>query len=340
MPDDPILLIIGVILFIMLGAFFGSSETAFTTADRFRLRVRADNGSKSAKLALFVTKHIDNTIVTMLICNSILQTAMSVLATLFFVRLFPANQEAVATLISTIFVAVIIFVLCDSIPKFIAHAYPEKVAMFNSYFASVLVIILFPLSFIFNGLNSLFKLIFKFKEDTELTEEDFSNVIESIEEQGGIDEQASDIIFSSLDFTDTSVKEIITPKLNIVALDIDKLTTKKLNEFILNTKYSRIPIYKGSIDNIIGVIVVREYIKAFVNNKKLNLKKVLGKVYFVSNKTTLIEILDGFKKNNTHIVFVRDDSKKLIGMATMEDVLEELVGKIAEPLDRTVRGGR
>lgn len=331
MPDEPIFIIITLLVFILLGAFFGSSETAFTTADRFRLRVKAENGSFSAKLALFVTKHIDNTIVTMLICNSLLQTTAAFLATIFFVRLFPENMEGVATLLSSISVAFVIFILCDSIPKTIAHAAPEAIAMINSYLASVLIIILFPISFVFNSINRLFKRVFKYKEDSELSEEDFSNMIEAIEEKGGMDENTSDIIISSLEFVDTNLRDIITPKEQIVGYDITDFKVKDFNEFIINTTYSRIPLYKDSINNIVGTIVVREYIKKFVKNKQINITRIMNKPYFVNYKSNIVDILDHFKKNNTHIAFIVDDKNNLLGMASMEDVLEELVGQIAEP---------
>lgn len=336
MPDEPITRIVLIIILILLGAFFGSSETAFTTADRIRLKVKAENNNRSAKLALWVTKNIDNTIVTILVLNALLQTLMSTLATLFFVDLL--NSSEMGSLASTIAVAAVIFILCDSIPKTIAHAIPETIAMINSYFAAILIVLLYPFTVIFYGLNMLLKKIFKFKEDTLITEEDFSNVIESIEEVGKLDTDASEIILSSLDFVDTVVRDVLTPRNNIVALDLDKLTVKSFNEYLLSTKFSRIPVYKDTIDNIIGVIVVREYIKAYIKNKKVNFKRVLNKPYFVSHKTNLTQIIDGFRKHNTHVAFVRDDKNFLVGMVTMEDVLEELVGQIAEPMNRLKKG--
>lgn len=337
MPDEPITRIILVIILILLGAFFGSSETAFTTADRIRLKVKAENNNKSAKLALWVTKYLDNTIVTILVLNALLQTIMSALATILFVETLGLGQTG--TIVSTIVVAMVIFILCDSIPKTIAHAFPETIAMMNAYLASFLIVVLFPFTIIFYGFNLLLKKIFKFKEDTVITEEDFSNVIEAIEEQGQIDSDTSEIILSSLEFGDTVVRDVITPRHNIVAVDLSRLTTKEFNEFILKTKYSRIPIYKDKIDNIIGVIVVREYIKAYIKNKNLNIKRVMNKPFFVSHKATLREIIEGFRQQNTHIAFVRDEKSVLIGMVTMEDVLEELVGQIAEPLSRLKTSG-
>jgi len=330
MPDEPITRIILVIILILLGAFFGSSETAFTNADRIRLKVKADNNNRSAKLALWITRNIDNTIVTLLVLNALLQTIMSTLATIYFVSLLGESGSFVAT----IAVAAVIFILCDSIPKTIAHAIPETMAMINAYFASVLVVLLYPITIIFYGFYLLLKKVFRFKEDTQITEQDFSNVIESAEEKGQIDADASDIILSSLEFGDTIVRDVLTQRQNIIALDINQLTTKKLNEFLLKSAYSRIPIYKGTIDNIIGVIVVREYIKAYVKNQKLNIKRVLNKPYFVSSKANLDEIIEGFRVNTTHVAFVRDNKNTLLGMVTMEDVLEELVGQIAEPISR------
>lgn len=335
MPDEPILRIILVIVLVLLGAFFGSSETAFTTADRIRLKVKAENKNKSAKLALWVTKYLDNTIVTILVLNALLQTIMSALATILFVDTLGLGETG--SIISTIIVAMVIFILCDSIPKTIAHAFPEAMAMINAYFASFLIVVLFPFTSIFYGLNLLMKKIFKFKEDTLITEEDFSNVIEAIEEQGQIDADTSEIILSSLEFGETVVRDVITPRHNIVALDLNKLTTASFNQFVLNTKYSRIPIYKDKIDNIVGVIVVREYIKSYIKNKNVNIKRIMNKPFFVPQKANLRQIIDGFRQNNTHIAFVRDEKGVLIGMVTMEDVLEELVGQIAEPLTKINR---
>lgn len=335
MPDEPISRILIIIMLILLGAFFGSSETAFTTADRIRLKVKAENNNRSAKLALWVTKNIDNTIVTILVLNALLQTIMSTLATIFFISLM---GEA-GSVVSSIVVAAVIFVLCDSIPKTIAHAIPEQMAMLNSYFASFLIVLLYPVTVIFYWIFLLFKKVFKFKEDTQITEQDFSNVIESAEEKGQIDSDTSEIILSSLEFGDTVVRDVLTPRHNVVALDYSKITTKNLNEFLLSTKYSRIPIYKDTIDNIIGVIVVREYIKAYIKNHKLNIKRVLNKPYFVTTKANLEEIIDGFRTNSTHIAFVKDEKGTLVGMVTMEDVLEELVGQIAEPLSRLKKAG-
>ena len=155
MPDEPITRILLIIILILLGAFFGSSETAFTTADRIRLKVKAEN-NKSAKLALWVTKNVDNTIVTILVLNALLQTVMSTLATVFFISLMGDSGSVVASIVT----AAVIFVLCDSIPKTIAHAMPETMAMINSYFASVLIILLYPVTIIFYGLFVLLKKIF------------------------------------------------------------------------------------------------------------------------------------------------------------------------------------
>ena len=331
MPDEPPILWIVFILIILLGAFFSSSETAYTNANKIRLKVKSENGSKSAKLALWIIDHIDSSIITVLIFASLIQVALSTVATLFFVNLLgQTNGSLVATIVTTL----IIFILVDTIPKTITRSFPERIAMINSYVVAFFMVLLYPITYIFRLFIKLLKKIFKFKEDTVLTEEDLSNVIEESEEKGVLDETTSDIILSSLVFDDRIVKEVVTPKDKIVALDIEGLTNKKLNDFILETPYSRIPLYKKDKNKIVGVIVVREYIKAYMDNHNVKITKVMNKPYYVHQDIKFDDIIEGFKKHNTHIAFVYDSNNALIGMVTMEDVLEELVGHVDEPTQK------
>ncbi|MGI6644919.1 MAG: CNNM domain-containing protein [Bacilli bacterium] len=330
MPDEPHLLWIAFIILIIIGMFFSASETAYTTANKIRLKVKAENGSRSAKLALWIIKHIDGTIITVLIWANLVQIILSSIATMFFVNLIGSGGGVVATLVITL----VIFLIVDTIPKSITNTNPERVAMINSYLVAFFLVILYPLTILFRLFIKLLKKIFKFTEDTTLTEEDFSNVIEESEEKGVLDETVSDIILSTLVFEDRIVSEVTTKKEDIFALDIKDLTNDKLNDCILTTPFSRIPIYRNTKDNIIGVIVVREYIKAYLDDNNVKISKIMHRPYYVSKDIKFDDIIEGFQKHKTHIAFVYDENNSLIGMVTMEDVLQQLVGKIEEPINK------
>ena len=192
------------------------------------------------------------------------------------------------------------------------------------------MLLLFPITWIFEKLTKLIEKAFKVKDEAQFDEEDFENVVEKVSDEGILEEEQSDIIQSALEFADTNVKEVLTPRNKIFALDIRNLDKEKLNKIILDTNYSRIPIYDGNIDNIIGVLRIKTYLSAYLRNPNVSLKKKLEKPYFVSSKIMIDDLFNGFKKHHTHIAFVRDNNKRIIGMVTMDDVLEELVSDIAE----------
>lgn len=325
MPDSPIWgwIIIGILL--IFGAFFGASETAYTTASRIKLKVKAENGSKTAALALKIVERVDHALITVLILNNLLQVAMSSLATVIFIKLGYVDQ---ASFLSTLVITFAIFVLADSIPKSIAQANPELIAMLNSYLIVFLMIIIFPISIIFFGLNRLLSKVFRLKEEQEtMTEEDLANIIEASEESGKLENQEIELIQSAIDLDTLFVKDILTPRKKIFAVDITNLTHEKLQATIIESTYNRIPVYRNDLDHIVGVIVVRAYLKKYLLDPQVSIKKTLTKPYFVTPNILLDDLLEGFKKNSTHIAFVVDKNHTLLGMVTMEDVLEELVGQ-------------
>lgn len=336
-PGSPIswplvcLYIVGIIVLVLLSAFFSLSETAFACMNKFRMKVKADDGDKKAKLVLKLYEKFDKTLIAVLVGNNIVAVLVSVISTVLFVTLLGhvGVDASVSSMIATIVMTIIVYLFGDTIPKFIAKAVPDKVALMNArplYFFSIIIK---PFSIIFEGLTWLLNKILKTKDKPSLTEEEFSNVVESIEDEGLLEKNESDIIQASLDFSDTSVKEVLTPVDKIYALDINKIDHETLNDILLSTEYSRIPFYDGSIDKIIGVLHVKTYLRNYLHNHNVDIKKSLGQPYFVTTKITMDELLDGFNKAHTHIAIVLSNNR-VIGMVTMEDVLEELVGDINE----------
>lgn len=332
--DDPLswLYIVVIILLVIFSAFCSSTETAFACLNQFKVRVKADEGNKTAKLILKTHERFDKTLIMALVGYNISSVAISTISAILFFKLFKniIPDETVISLISTIVMTLIVYMFSDMVPKMIARAVPEKVARNNVYLANGLYYILYPIIFLFSLLTRLVNKIFKTENLPTMTEEDFQSVVEDIEEKGLLEENESDIFMASLDFTDTSVKEVLTKRNKMFVIDLKTTSRSQFHKIILDTRFSRIPVCYGDIDHIIGIIHVKTYIKKYMKDPNIPIKNMLQAPYFVDTKIKMDEMIDGFKKHHTHMAIVKVEGK-VVGLITMEDVLEELVGKIAEP---------
>lgn len=331
MPDPLSWLIIAIC--IVGHFFFSSAETALSCCNRFKMQVEAEDGKRSAKLIVKVCEKFDRALTTVLVGNNIVAVAISAVSTLLFYRYFEGTGLApYASLISSIIITVIVYVLGDTLPKTIARAIPDTMSKIVIYPIYLLMIIFTPITIIFEGMVKLFEIIFKNKGEEDFTSEDLEKVLEDSEEEGVLEEEQVDIIQSALEFVDTTAKDVLTRRSKIFALDINDLTNEKLNEAINKTSYSRIPLYDKELDNYVGVINVKTYIKEYLANPHVNYKDLIQEPYVVPNKIELVDLLEGFKKHHTHLAMVTNKEDHIIGMVTMEDVLEELVSDISEPL--------
>lgn len=313
--------------------FFSASETALSCCSRFKMQVEADEGRHSSKLIVKVSEKFDRALTTILVGNNIVAVAISTVSTiLFYNYLQDTGLSNYASLISSITMTVIVYVLGDTLPKTIARAIPDTMSHIVIYPIYGLMILFTPITLIFEGMVKLFEIIFKNKNEEEFTSEDLEMVLEHSEEKGELDEEQVDIIQSALEFADTRAKDVLTRRNKIYALDINGLNNTKLNEAINKTNYSRIPLYDKELDNYIGVLHVKTYIKEYLANPNVNYLDLVQEPYIVPNKIMLVDLLEGFKAHHTHLVMVTNKDNHIIGMVTMEDVLEELVDDISEPL--------
>lgn len=340
--DDPISrsiawIVIGIC--VLLHFFFSASETALSCCNRFKIQIKADEGSRAAKLVIKVCDKFDRALTTVLIGTNIAALISSALMTELFVYYFNGFfDDITAGLIASIILSLIIYALGDALPKTIAKAIPDTLSVINIYPVYIILWILtyiIPVTLLFEGLVTLIEKIFRVKKEADFTEEDFEDAVDKITDEGVIEEEQSEIIQSAMEFADTNVKEVLTPREKIFALDIKGLTHEKLKEILISTKYSRIPIYDTEFDNFIGVLHIKTYFKEITNNPKLSIRKMLQKPYYVSQNIMIDDLFNGFKKHHTHIALIRGANKKVIGMVTMEDVLEELVEGIGEPASVT-----
>ena len=330
MPDPISWTLIGICLFCHF--FFSAAETALACSNRFRMQIKADDGNHAAKTVLKVVDHYDRALTTVLVGSNIVAIAMSSLSTILFVKYFEGTGMAdYASIISSVIMTFAIYIFGDALSKTIAKAIPDTFSLIAIYPVFGLMILFYPITIIFELLTKLINKIFKSKNEEEITEEDFENIVEKVSDEGLFEEEQSDIIQSALEFTDTKVKEVFTPIDKVFAIDIKGLTHEKLGEILLTTKYSRIPVYNGDYQHFIGVLHVKLYLEALIKDENVSIRKTLVKPYYVSQNIMIDDLFNGFKKHHTHLALVTNSNKKVIGMVTMEDVLEELVSDISEP---------
>lgn len=332
--DDPLswLYLISIVVLLILSFFFSLAETSFATLNLFKMRVKADEGDKKAQLVVKIHTKYERTLITSLLGSNIASILSSVLGVSLFIALLGNLNipNEVISVISTIVLTILFFLFGEIFPKLIAKAIPNKSALLVVYFSYFFYYLFYPIVILLEGLLWLFYKIFHLKEKPTLTKDDFANIVDSIEEEGLIDENESDIIHASFDFADTSVKEVLTLREKMFALDITSLSHEKLHELILKTNYSRLPIYEKDLNNIIGILHIKSYLHAYYKNNNISIRATLQKPYFVATSIKMDELFEGFKKHHTHIAIVLDTHKRVLGMVTMEDVLEELVGEINE----------
>ena len=335
--DEPLSWVI-ISICVLAHFFFSAGETALACANRFKMQVEADEGKRSAKLVLKVQEKYDRALITVLIGSNIVAIAASVICTALFTHTLSNFASDLIAFLASVTISLLIYIFGDALPKTIARSIPDTVSKVFVWPVFGLMMLVYPITLLFELITKGIEKAFKVKEEVDFDENDFENVVEKVSDEGVLEEEQSDIIQSALEFADTNVKEVLTPRNKIFALNIRELDKEKLHKIIINTNYSRIPIYDGNLDNMIGVLHIKTYLSAYLRNPNISIKSKLQKPYFVSSNIMIDDLFNGFKKHHTHIAIVRDKNKKVIGMVTMDDVLEELVSDISEP--NSMKGSR
>ncbi len=313
-----------IIVCIILSAFFSSIETAFSFVNTIRMQGYADDGNKRAKRVLYVTNRFDKALTTILICNNIVNLGCSSLATTLCLYIFGDIGTAIATGITTF----LVLTFGEILPKCLAKEHADAYSLYTAGILKFLMIILTPFVFIFIKLKELALLISGTKkEQPSVTENELKQIVENIEEEGVLEEDESEMVQSVLDFDDKTVLEILTPRVDLTAIDITD-SPEKLKHIILESRYSRIPVYKDTIDHIIGILHTRDYLEALAMGQEPNIGKLIQPPYFIFNNQNLSKILSDFKRKRLHIAVVTDEYGGTLGIVTMEDLLEEIVGEI------------
>ncbi len=313
---------------IMCSAFFSATETAYSSISKIRLKNKAENGNKKAAKALYITENYDKALSTILVGNNIVNIASSSLATLMFVSFL---GDAVGTIVSTVVITIVVLICGEVLPKNFAIENNEKICISTASILLFLIAVLTPFSFILLKIKNAFAKVAGKNRDSEkepsVTEDELKYIVESIEEEGVLEEQESELVQSALDFDEKTAYDVLTPRVDMTAIDIDE-GEEKIKEIILAERYTRIPVYKDNIDNIVGILHTRDYLEALLGNVVPDIRTMIQPAYFVYRSKKLSALLADFKYKKVHIAVVTDDYGGTLGIATMEDVLEQLVGDI------------
>lgn len=311
---------------IMFSAFFSSTETAFSSVSKIRLKNNAENGDKKAAKALYIVEHYDKALSTILVGNNIVNIASSALATLLFVSFL---GDAMGTLMSTIILTIVVLVCGEVLPKNFAIENNEKICMEFAGVLRFLMVILTPVTFLLLKLTDVVKKISSKnkKKSPSVTEDELKFIVESIEEEGVLEEQESELVQSALEFDEKTAYDILTPRVDMTAIDVDE-DIDTIKEIIVKERYSRIPVYKDNIDNIIGVLHSRDFLEVLLTDEKPDIHKLIQPAYFIYRSKKLSALLADFKHKKLHFAVVTDDYGGTLGIVTMEDLLEQIVGDI------------
>lgn len=325
-----IILIIALGLLILMSAYFSATETAFSSANRIRLKSMAGAGNKRAALVLKMSDNFDRLLSTILIGNNIVNIVATSLATVLFTR----HWGDMGVTLSTVVMTVLVLIFGEISPKSLAKESPEKFAMFSAPILKVIMVLLTPLNWMFMKWKKLLSKLFKNKDTQSMTEEELMTIVEEAEEDGGIDEHEGELIRSAIEFNDVSVQDILTHRVDLIAID-DEMSNEEIKEVFLNNGLSRLPVYKDTIDHIIGVLHEKDFM-AFLNKGGTDYHSVIQQVLFIPENMKISNLLRSLQKSKTHLAVVVDEFGGTAGIVTMEDILEELVGEIWDEHDEVV----
>lgn len=313
------------VVLICFSAFFSASETAYSAVNKIRLKNLADDGNRRAKAAYSIADRFDRTLSVILVGNNIVNIAAASAATLIASGLFGATGAAVSTVVMT----VVILVFGEILPKSFAKENSETVAMAVAAPLGLVTTLAYPIAFFFIKLQEALGRLYGNQNPQPLvTEEELMTIIEAIEEEGVIDEQKSELVQSALTFDDTAVQEVLTPRVDLVALDLNG-DPEEVRQTILTERFSRLPVYEKSLDNIVGILQTRDYLEAALTKRgPVDLQPMLAKPLFVHKTKKISALLAEFKRDRIHMAVVIDDYGGTMGIVSMEDLLEELVGEI------------
>lgn len=331
-PLSNILSSIFIVILVLFSGFFSATETAFSSVNRTKLKLKAQDGNKSAQNALNLLDKFDKLLSTILVGNNLVNITLSVLFNNIFENVIP--DATVSGVVSVAVSTVIVLTFGEIAPKMVAKENSERLCMAFGYPIRAIMVILYPITIVFSGLKFLLKKIFKSHGDDKITEEELLSMVEEAQEDGSLDLQERELISSAIEFDDCEVADILVPRVNVIAVPTN-MAMDKIKSIFLEYNYSRLPVYKDSIDQIVGMIHNIDFFTALEKGEK-SIKNYITPVAVASEHMKISALLKSMQRQKVHMAVVVDEYGGTLGIVTLEDILEELVGEIWDEHDEVV----
>lgn len=331
MDSTSIAMLVALVALVAMSGYFSATETAFTSLNRIRLKNKADNGDRRAARTLELAEDYDRLLSTILIGNNIVNNVATTIGAVLFIKLI---DDVRGPTVSAIVLTVVILIFGEVSPKSLAKESPERFAMFATPLLGVLRTVLTPLNFLFTQWKRLLSKVFRKSADGGITEEELVTLVDQAESEGGLDQHESKLIRAAIEFHDLEVEEILTPRVDIVAVE-DTESMEEIAKTFAENGYSRLPVYHEDIDNIIGVIHEKDFHAARYRGLT-SVKEMLGPMLYTTGNTKISELLRILQREKAHMVIVVDEYGGTEGLVTLEDIVEELVGEIWDEHDEVI----
>lgn len=325
--------IVSIVILILLSGFFSSTETAFSSLNRIRLKNLVQTDKKKYSKVYFLSEHFDALISTILIGNNIVNITATTLATIMFSALI-SNQDA-AGAVSTAVITVVVLIFGEVMPKSMAKRSPEHFARFTAPFILALYYILYPFVWLMGLLQKLIAKVFKKKDSENITDEELITYVDEAQTEGGLDKYEGDLIRSAIEFDDMIVKDVFTPRVDVEAVEIEDSMSEVMKVF-KESGYSRLPVYKDNIDTIVGVINQKDFYEAYIDGESKYTHLIAKNVIYVPDTMKISDVLRKLQIAKMHLAVVTDEFGGTMGIVTLEDILEQLVGEIYDERDEIV----
>ena len=331
MESDLALQITAIIILVICSAYFSATETAFTSVNRIRIKNMAGEGDKRAKLVLKLIEKYDKLLTTILIGNNLVNIAMTAVATVLFIGIYGRYGATVATIVITL----IVLVFGEISPKSLAKESAEKFALMTAPLINFLVLVLSPVNLIFTGWKKMLVKLFRMENTQNFTEDELITIVEEAETEGSIDNEQSELIQNAIEFNDLTAQEVMTPRVEITAVDLEEYKEEEVAELFRDTGYSRMPVYEHDMDNIAGIINQKDFHNCIAGTGR-DISEIIKPVVFVAESMKIALLLRKMQQIKTHMAVIVDEYGGTEGIVTMEDIVEELVGEIYDEHDAVV----
>ncbi|WP_326909679.1 hemolysin family protein [Sedimentibacter sp. MB31-C6] len=318
------------LLLLIMSGFFSGTENAYINYNRIRMKYLANSNNKKADLALKLDEDFDSLMATIFICNIIVNITITSLS-LFIIS---KNFQNISITMATIITIIVIVIFGEMLPKGLANMAPEKTAMLSAPIIRILVILFKPLNIFFCSWKKICSKIVKEEEQPSITEDELKSMIDEVENEGVINKSESDLLRSAIEFNETIVEDIYTPRIDILGIE-ENDSLEHIKDIFLISGYSRLPVFQGDIDHIIGVLHEKDFYQS-LNRKEKNIKKLISKVLFITPNKKISELLRDLQLSKAHMAIVIDEYGGTEGLVTMEDIIEELVGEIWDEHDKVI----